>query len=556
MRVGFARSTMPNASRASSRVSARDRPGPRPSVATNGAKRAAGVRRPARSTRGLAAASATTCADQHQGRAVEARCPANAARQLGECAEQMRARSAGWRSPPRRRASRRAGRPRSSRARDLGKVRLRHVGGDACHRRRGPASRGSGTAPSLPWPVMRCSSRAMSRWVSGMPSRAAAAQAAVMPGTTSTGDAGRAQALQLLAATAEDERVAALEPHHMRAGPRVLQDEAVDRRLAHRVPAAAFADVDPPRVAAGPRSSTRGLHQRVVEHHVGALEHTQRAQGQQFRIARPGADQARTSRRRDRAAVARRVQPRADQPFRLRAVAVERRRRLRAVDHRVPEPTARVPAGQGFCHTGAPVAAQRGDGGKTRRDRRLDPAAQVAGQRGGAAAGADRDGDRRAVDDRRHDEIGQRGTIHRVDQHAGRARRLRDFGGIVQRDDAEPRAGEVGGLEGARMERELAFVGHRLELVAWRLGDRVNVGAAGEQQADFCQRRVAAADHQHALAGQAEEDGERRGLGRPGVRQRGRGHREGSPRVRERRNRNSCRPADARRSRRRCAGGG
>ena len=58
-----------------------------------------------------------------------------------------------------------------------------------------------------------------------------------MPGTTSNGMPGLAQQQRLLAAAAEHERVAALEPHHAAAGAGVLEQERVRVLLGICAPA-------------------------------------------------------------------------------------------------------------------------------------------------------------------------------------------------------------------------------------------------------------------------------------------------------------------------------
>ena len=57
---------------------------------------------------------------------------------------------------------------------------------------------------------------------------------AVTPGTTSNVDPGRGQRLRLLAAAAEDERVAALEPDDAAPGARALDHQRLDLLLRHR----------------------------------------------------------------------------------------------------------------------------------------------------------------------------------------------------------------------------------------------------------------------------------------------------------------------------------
>ena len=81
-------------------------------------------------------------------------------------------------------------------------------------------------------------------------------------------DARLAQQQRLLAAAAEHERVAALEPHHAAAGARVLEQERVRVLLGDLRPRALLADVDELRVRARVRERL-GRDQPVVEDHVG-----------------------------------------------------------------------------------------------------------------------------------------------------------------------------------------------------------------------------------------------------------------------------------------------
>ena len=85
--------------------------------------------------------------------------------------------------------------------------------------------RGRGPS-SVPWPWVTCTAPTVPRWVTGMPAAAGAASAELTPGTTSTGMPWAAQCRLLLAAAAEEERVAALEPDHDAAAPRLLDEDA------------------------------------------------------------------------------------------------------------------------------------------------------------------------------------------------------------------------------------------------------------------------------------------------------------------------------------------
>ena len=103
-------------------------------------------------------------------------------------------------------------------------------------------------------------------------------------------DPGLAQRLALLAAAAEDERVAALQPHHALARPRRLDQPLADLLLRHRGHAGRLADVDQLGVLARPVERPR-RDQPVVVDRVGRADQLQRARRHQPRIAGPGADE-------------------------------------------------------------------------------------------------------------------------------------------------------------------------------------------------------------------------------------------------------------------------
>ena len=70
-----------------------------------------------------------------------------------------------------------------------------------------------------------------------MPAAAGAAKAELTPGTTSIVDAGPPEGLGFLAASPEDERVAALEPHHLVGPSRPCStNSVVDPGLPGRLP--------------------------------------------------------------------------------------------------------------------------------------------------------------------------------------------------------------------------------------------------------------------------------------------------------------------------------
>ena len=103
-------------------------------------------------------------------------------------------------------------------------------------------------------------------------------------------DPGLAQRFALLAAAAEDERVAALQPHHALAGARRLDQPLADLLLRHRGHARLPCRHRPARRPRAPRRAPR-RDQPVVVDRVGRGDQLQRSRRHQARIARAGADE-------------------------------------------------------------------------------------------------------------------------------------------------------------------------------------------------------------------------------------------------------------------------
>ncbi len=102
-------------------------------------------------------------------------------------------------------------------------------------------------------------------------------------------DAGVDQRQGLLAAAAEHERVAALEPHHLEARRGRVDQLTRDGLLRRLFTATAFADGDP--VRAWRQRPQLRRHERVRQHHVGLTKTAHGFLGQQVGVAGPGADQ-------------------------------------------------------------------------------------------------------------------------------------------------------------------------------------------------------------------------------------------------------------------------
>ncbi len=102
-------------------------------------------------------------------------------------------------------------------------------------------------------------------------------------------DAGSAQRIGLFAAAPENKRIAALEPHHASATPRLADHQFVDEVLLGRWAAAALAHMQHARIPARQGEHAR-IHEVVAKNHVGRFDAAHGAHGQQFRIPGAGAD--------------------------------------------------------------------------------------------------------------------------------------------------------------------------------------------------------------------------------------------------------------------------
>src|SRR6185437_15141339 len=105
-------------------------------------------------------------------------------------------------------------------------------------------------------------------------------------------DAMTRELLGLLAATPEDERVAAFEARHLEALAREADHELVDVFLRRMSCASSMmlADEDAARLAPGALEH-RGRNQPVVEHDIRLLQQLQRAQREEVGVAGTGADE-------------------------------------------------------------------------------------------------------------------------------------------------------------------------------------------------------------------------------------------------------------------------
>ena len=103
-------------------------------------------------------------------------------------------------------------------------------------------------------------------------------------------ETGTGARLQFLVPAAEDERVAALEPDDERAGGRVLDEQRVDRVLAHRAAAGQLGGVEDQNVVVQVVQETGG-REPVGHHHVRRAEQPLAAHGDEVGRAGPAADE-------------------------------------------------------------------------------------------------------------------------------------------------------------------------------------------------------------------------------------------------------------------------
>ena len=147
-----------------------------------------------------------------------------------------------------------------------------------------PVGRSPARPARPPCPVTTVTDEARPRWVTGMPTAAGTPKADVTPGTTSQAMPGRRQRLDLLAAPAEEERVAPLEADHH--GGRAARARPAAGRSPPGAPGPAadgvglLADVDQQGRRAAPGRGRRG-YQAVVEDDVGPGQQLGAAAGQE-----------------------------------------------------------------------------------------------------------------------------------------------------------------------------------------------------------------------------------------------------------------------------------
>ena len=247
---------------------------------------------------------------------------------------------------------------------------------------------------------MKVTEEAWRRSVSGIAQLAAAPRAAVHAGDDLDRDAVTAQIGQLLAAAAEDERVAALEADHALSGAGVAEKDLVDLVLPDAVLALALADIDPVGVAAHAVENALA-QQRVMHHHIGILHQPQGLDRQQVRVARA----RRRSARRSRAGAARRSSLIARSMASLAPLSSPASTRSAIGPSKKFSQNRRRPSPSMIEAVTAlrKRPAKAGERAEPRGQQGFDLLAQAADQDGGRPGAADGNEHRVAVDDARDD---------------------------------------------------------------------------------------------------------------------------------------------------------
>ena len=125
------------------------------------------------------------------------------------------------------------------------------------------------------------------RCVTGMPARAGAASAELIPGTISNGIPAATSASASSPPRPNTKGSPPFKPHDALAAPRGAHQQLIDQGLADGGAAGALAYVDALGLAR--ERENVGVDERIVENHVGGSQAGSRAPRQQLGIARAGA---------------------------------------------------------------------------------------------------------------------------------------------------------------------------------------------------------------------------------------------------------------------------
>ena len=293
-------------------------------------------------------------------------------------------------------------------------------------------------------------------------------------------NAGRAAGRKLLAGATENQRIAALQTHHVFAGLGERHHQRIDLVLLAGGRAAGLADQHLLGLAPGEVENFR-RHQVVDQDHIGRLQGAYRAQREQLRIAGPGTNQ------RDRAAVGRgtAVARARDEGVEigLRRFAVGMGEGMRGEN--APEAAPAGKAEPRCLHRVPPAPRRRSPARKAARNERFQARADRLREHRCAAVGRHADDKRRAVDDGAEGEVAIGRLVDDIDRDAGLARGARKTLSLLvalESTDRDGCAGEVRGLPVAQVndDRALRRVGgHREHLVGKFAREHVDFRTGG-----------------------------------------------------------------------------
>ena len=156
-------------------------------------------------------------------------------------------------------------------------------------------------------------------------------------------------------------------------------------------------------------------------------------------------------------------------------------------------------------------ARQPGERAEPLRQERFEALAQSAREHRRIAAATDSDDDRRAIDDRRHDEARQLAIVDDVDRNVTTLGLARDpcvDRALVGRRDRQPHAVQMLRTELRRDVRDLARC-CSLRQAGDKLGcNDPDLRGGSQQQIDLAFGNCAAADDEHGLVGETQKYGE------------------------------------------------
>ncbi len=318
----------------------------------------------------------------------------------------------------------------------------------------------------------------------------------------------RGQGFDFLAAAAEHEGIAALEPQHPLALLREFDEERADLLLRQFMIVRLLADVDA--FGLPPHEAHQGfVGEPVVEHDIGLLHQAKRAESKEVGIARTRADQIDLAARRLDRLGSGALDRAGERGLRAGVVASEHPFSDRSLQNVLPEAAAQDRRGNRLRDGGAKGAGQAGETPISGGDQAFQPRLQHARQDRRSALSRDRNDERIAVDDRGHDEVAEARPVGDIDQGARLFRRGAEDGRetlVLDRDEAKRRPLEIPRLGIAGFMPKIRQLARRAKILA-KLGCKGSDARAGlHQEFGPTRRDHAAADNDGGLVAKVEKN--------------------------------------------------